>query len=113
MNLKLRFKNKAVLIAIATAAVAFVYQILGIIGIVPPVSQEAVIQFIGVIFNILVGLGILVDPTTNGIGDSARALTYEEPSKVTIADESFPVGGEASGNDEIAHEEDDPEDSEE
>ena len=31
------------------------------------------------VFALLVILGIVVDPTTAGIGDSRRALSYEEP----------------------------------
>ena len=30
---------------------------------------------------ILAIMGVLVDPTTSGIGDSARALTYKKPNK--------------------------------
>ncbi len=113
MNLKLRFKNKPVLIAIVTATVAFVYQILGICGVVPPVTEEQVIQVLGLFINVLVGLGILVDPTTAGIKDSARARTYEEPARVTIPDEMFPVGGEDKTiTDEVLHEANDPEDPE-
>lgn len=81
MNIKLRFKNKPVLLAIVLAAVAFVYQICGIVGVVPPISEEDVVQWIGLLFNILVGLGVLVDPTTSGVGDSARAMDYETPNK--------------------------------
>ena len=99
MNWKLRFKNKATLIAIVAAAVAFVYQILGILHIVPPITKEQVMQVLGIIINILVGLGILVDPTTAGISDSARALTYSEPGKVTTPDDDFPMGGEGDGVD--------------
>lgn len=99
MNWKLRFKNKATLIAIVAAAVAFVYQILGILHIVPPITEEQVMQILGIIINILVGLGILVDPTTAGIGDSARAMTYTEPGKMTIPDKDFPMGAEGDGVD--------------
>lgn len=31
------------------------------------------------VFALLVILGIVVDPTTAGVADSRRALTYEEP----------------------------------
>ena len=31
------------------------------------------------LFALLVILGVVVDPTTAGIGDSNRAMTYEEP----------------------------------
>lgn len=94
MNLKLRLKNKATLTAIVLTAVAFVYQILGLIGVVPPVSEEQVTQIVGIIINLLVGLGVLIDPTTAGVKDSARAMTYEEPTRVTVPDESFKAGGE-------------------
>ena len=110
MNWKLRFKNKATLIAIVAAAVAFVYQILGILNIVPPITEEQVMQVLGIIINILVGLGILVDPTTAGIGDSARAMTYSEPGIHTIPDDGFLVGGEGDYVFADEHEVDDPDD---
>ena len=97
MNWKLRFKNKATLIAIVAAAVAFFYQILGILNIVPPVTEEQAMQVLGIIINILVGLGILVDPTTAGISDSARAMTYSEPGRVATRDDDCPMGGEGDG----------------
>lgn len=110
MNWKLRFKNKATLIAIVAAAVAFFYQILGILNIVPPVTEEQAMQVLGIIINILVGLGILVDPTTAGIGDSARAMTYSEPGIHTIPDDGFLVGGEGDYVFADEHEQDDPDD---
>lgn len=94
MNLKLRLKNKTTLIAIVAATVAFLYQLAGILGIVPPISQEALMQGLGAIINLLAILGILVDPTTAGVKDSARAMTYEEPTRVTVPDEGFKAGGE-------------------
>lgn len=94
MNLKLRLKNKTTLIAIVAATVAFLYQIAGILGIVPPISQETLMQGLGAIINLLAILGILIDPTTAGVKDSARAMTYEEPTRVTVPDESFKAGGE-------------------
>lgn len=112
MNLKLRIKNKTTLLAIVTATVAFVYQILGILGIVPAISKEAVIQGLGAIINLLAILGILVDPTTAGVKDSARAMTYEEPGRVTIPDGAFPAGGEYQFIGEEEHELNDPDDSE-
>ena len=81
INWKLRFQNKVTLTAIVLAVIALAYQILGIIGIVPAVSQETIVQLAGAIINLLVLLGIVVDPTTDGIGDSARAHGYTEPYK--------------------------------
>ena len=99
MNWKLRLKNKPVLIALIAAVVAFVYQILGLLGIVPSIAEEEVIKAAGFVVNILVLLGIVVDPTTSGVSDSARALTYKEPGKVTTPDDLFPMGGEGDGED--------------
>ena len=112
MNIKLRLKNKTTLIAIVAATVAFLYQLAGILGIVPPISQEALMQGLGAIINLLAILGILVDPTTAGVKDSARAMSYEEPSQVTIPDGAFPAGGEYQYIGEEGHEANDPEDPE-
>ncbi len=80
MNWKLRLKNKATLIALIGTVVTFVYQILGIFNVVPPVSQDQITQIVGLALNILVGLGVIVDPTTKGVGDSALAKSYGEPA---------------------------------
>lgn len=76
MNFKVRFKNKTFVFTFATLIVAFVYQILGIIGVVPSVSEDTIINVITIIINLLATLGVLVDPTTEGIEDSDRAMTY-------------------------------------
>jgi phi LC3 family holin len=36
---------------------------------------------VNAVFAVLVILGIVVDPTTDGVGDSERALSYETPYK--------------------------------
>lgn len=73
MNFKLRLKNKATLTALIAAAVAFVYQILGIVGVIPAISQSDITQLLGIVINLLVGLGVVVDPTTQGIRDGEKA----------------------------------------
>lgn len=78
MNLKQRLKNKTFVVTMLIAIVAFVYQILGIIGITTPISQDDVIQLIMIIVNLLVGLGILVDPTTAGIGDDCKDTVNQD-----------------------------------
>lgn len=81
INWKLRLQNKATLTALVMALVALVYQVLGVCGVVPRVSQDQVTTIISMVINILCLLGIVVDPTTAGIGDSNRALTYDEPKQ--------------------------------
>ena len=79
INWKLRFQNKTTLTAIILALVALVYQVLGLFGVVPKISQDELTTVVGMVINLLCLLGIVVDPTTDGVSDSARALTYDTP----------------------------------
>ena len=79
INWKLRFQNKTTLTAIILALVAPVYQVLGLFDVVPKISQDELTTVIGMVINLLCLLGIVVDPTTDGVSDSARALTYDTP----------------------------------
>jgi phi LC3 family holin len=79
INWTLRLQNKATLAALAATVLAFAYQLCGIFGIVPPVSQDSLLQLVGIVLNILAALGVVTDPTTSGLSDSARALGYDEP----------------------------------
>ncbi len=81
INWKVRFKNKTWLITFLIAVLAFVYQILGMFDIVPPVTQDMATQLIAAVVNILVAIGVVIDPTTSGASDSQQALTYNEPKK--------------------------------
>ena len=81
INWKVRLKNKTWLLAFAGAIVAFVYQILGMLGVVAPIAEDNVTQIIGLIINLLVALGIVQDPTTAGMSDSNEVLSYSEPKK--------------------------------
>ena len=82
INWKLRFKNKTTLVAILVGIVALVYQICGLLGIVPGISENEVTNIIATVVDVLVLLGVVVDPTTSGIGDSEQALTYTEPESL-------------------------------
>ena len=80
INWKLRLKNKTTLTALILGIVALVYQVLGVFGVVPSVSESEVTNIVGMVINILDLMGIVTDPTTEGIGDSTRALEYESPA---------------------------------
>ena len=79
INWKLRWKNKTTLLAITTSVIVLVYQVLGLLGIAPSVSESEVTQVVGLVINILAMVGIVTDPTTQGISDSDRALCYDKP----------------------------------
>lgn len=79
INWKVRLQNKSWLLTMLAAIVAFMYQVLGLLGVVPAISQDQITQLIGLVVNILVALGIVVDPTTSGVTDSRQALRYDRP----------------------------------
>lgn len=79
LNWKLRFKNKVTLVSLVTLVVAIVYQALNMVGIIPSIDQQAIIDLLCRCIDVLALVGIVVDPTTSGFGDSSLALSYEEP----------------------------------
>ena len=79
INWKLRFQNKATLWAIAGLLVNLVYRILDAAGVVPVFSADFVLEIIADFLTLLGLLGVIVDPTTDGVGDSVRAMGYEQP----------------------------------
>lgn len=92
INIKLRFKNKVTLLALIAATVSFIYTILGIFEIVPPISEEQIMQGAAALINLLVLLGVVVDPTTAGIKDSDQAMQYEEPVNREAVEEADGIG---------------------
>lgn len=93
MNLKLRLQNKVTLASLIALAVAIVYQVCSWFGFVPPVAENDVLKTISLLLELLGGLGILVDPTTQGIYDSERAMQYDMPNKPELPEDYF-EGGE-------------------
>lgn len=80
INWKVRFKNKVWLMAFLTFVVSTVYQLLNMFEIAPALTQDAVLQAVAAILQLLSLLGVVVDPTTKGVKDSERAMGYNEPN---------------------------------
>lgn len=76
INWKVRLKNPVFWLTIIPAIAAMVYTILGQFGIIPSISEDTIVNSFSTLITILTTLGVLVDPTTDGISDSERALTY-------------------------------------
>lgn len=81
INWKVRVKNKvfwisvipAVLLLIQAVATTFGYTLdLGELG-------NNLLAVVNAAFGVLAILGIVTDPTTEGVSDSQQALTYNEP----------------------------------
>lgn len=74
INWKLRFQNKATLLAIASTVILLAQQL----GFKLP---DNIADIVNTFLTLLVLLGVINDPTTEGISDSPNALTYAEPKK--------------------------------
>ena len=84
INWKLRLKNKVTVASITALTVSFVYNVLDVAGIVPRVDQNAVLQGLEYVIDVLSFLGIVVDPTTTGVGDSNLAMQRAYPSDANL-----------------------------
>lgn len=80
INMNVRWKNKTWLVGFLVYIVNFIYGILERLEIVPVIDSTLIEVVIETVAGILVGLGILIDPTTKGVSDSERALEYTEPN---------------------------------
>lgn len=79
INWKLRLQNKATLWSLIGLIVSIVYRVLDAVGVIPPFSADFVLEIAADVLSVLGLLGVIVDPTTDGIPDSKRAMTYEQP----------------------------------
>lgn len=87
INLKARIKNKMFVLSASALVVSFVYQMLSAFDIVPKITENELLGLITMAVNILAFFGVLVDPTTEGINDSERAMTYCTDCDVRIFEE--------------------------
>ena len=82
INWEVRLKNVNFWIAVVPAFALLVQALRAIFGVDLDFSNvvEKVLTFVNVLFAFLALLGVVTDPTTKGLGDSRRAMTYTEPN---------------------------------
>lgn len=83
INLTVRMKNKAFWLAIVPAVLLLAQVCAAPFGYKWDfvVLNRQIADIINAAFAVLSILGIVNDPTTQGLGDSARAMTYTKPSE--------------------------------
>lgn len=83
INWKVRIKNRNFWLALIPAVLVLIQVVAAVFGITLDLSDlgEKLLAVVNALFVVLAILGIVTDPTTHGIGDSERAMTYEEPYK--------------------------------
>ena len=79
INWKVRFKNKVWLTSFISLIIGFIYNILRAFDIFPTMTQTTAMEIAGQVLTFLGMFGVIADPTTEGLYDSQRALSYEEP----------------------------------
>lgn len=82
INWKVRFRNKTWLAALIALVVSFAYDLLAMLEIVPAVDEAWLMSLIQTVLTVLTMLGVVIDPTTQGVADSDRAMLYDEPGKL-------------------------------
>ena len=86
INWRVRLKNKTFWIAVIPAVLLLVQVVANVFGITLDLGDlgNKLLAVVNAVFSLLVILGVVTDPTTSGISDSERALTYTEPRKDDI-----------------------------
>ena len=81
INWTVRIKNKAFWLAVIPALALVVQAVAALFGYT--INLETWVgklqAVVNAVFALLAILGIVVDPTTDGVGDSNRALNYVQP----------------------------------
>ncbi len=83
INWKVRLKNKTFWLALIPAVLLLIQQVCGIFGVALEITwmTDQLLSIISTVFVIMTLLGVVNDPTTAGMGDSAQAMGYEKPKE--------------------------------
>lgn len=81
INWKVRLQHKQFWVSLIALLLVLANQIAGIFNVDITVYNDQITSISETVLSILGLLGIIVDPTTNGVSDSSQALTYVKPKK--------------------------------
>lgn len=79
INWKVRMQHKQFWVSLIALLIVLANQIAGIFNVDITIYSDQVTGISETVLMILALMGIIVDPTTNGVSDSMRALRYEKP----------------------------------
>ena len=81
INWKVRIGNKTFWLTIVPALALLVQVVAAVYGITIDLTDTVakLVDVINAVFAVLVVVGVVVDPTTAGVSDSAQAMTYTAP----------------------------------
>lgn len=81
INWKVRVKNKAFWLALVPAVLLVVQAVAAPFGFALDFTElnAQLVAVVNALFGLLAVLGVVLDPTTEGVGDSVQAMGYEAP----------------------------------
>ena len=83
INWKVRILNKTFWLTLVPALALLLQTFLAVFNVRLELGEtiDKLLVFINALFAVLMIVGIVNDPTTAGLTDSARALKYQEPNE--------------------------------
>ena len=81
INWRVRINNREFWITIIPAIALVVQAVVAVFGVTIDLTSLVgkLVAVVDAVFAVLVILGVVIDPTTAGVGDSQRAMSYVEP----------------------------------
>lgn len=81
INWTVRMKNKTFWLAIIPAALLLVQVVAAVFGFTIDMGEigNKLLDVVNALFGVLAILGVVTDPTTQGVSDSEQAMTYVRP----------------------------------
>ena len=83
INWTVRLKNKAFWLALIPALLLLAQTVAALFGCTLELSAlgDKLLAVVNAVFALLAILGIAIDPTTEGLGDSQQAMSYTKPKE--------------------------------
>lgn len=83
INWTVRLKNKAFWLSFIPALLLLVQVVLAVFGVELDLGDlgNRLLSVVNAAFAVLTILGVVTDPTTEGVSDSAQAMTYDKPKE--------------------------------
>lgn len=83
INWKVRLKSKSFWLTIIPAVLLLIQVVAAVFGFSLDLGDlgNKLLGVVNAAFAVLAILGVVVDHTTDGVGDSKQAMTYTEPKK--------------------------------
>ena len=83
INWKVRIKNKLFWVALIPAVLLLAQVVAAVFGFTLDLGElgNQLLTVVNAVFGVMAVLGVVTDPTTAGVSDSAQALTYDSPKK--------------------------------